>query len=109
MAQNKQRKSEAQKNFEEAENAGRFAGNDPDALASKEQARENIRQDTDANQDERNNKDNQAKNRQGDNQSQDGKGEGQNVNDDEGRLPEPGEPDHARNKASKDGVDQSRH
>ncbi|MGV3657070.1 MAG: hypothetical protein ACO1NX_03915 [Chitinophagaceae bacterium] len=39
------RKSEAQKRFEEADNAGRFAGNDADAQNARAQAKENIRQD----------------------------------------------------------------
>ncbi len=42
----KGRKSEAQKKFEEADNAGRFAGNDADAEQARAQAEENIRQDT---------------------------------------------------------------
>ncbi len=46
----KMRKSEAQKRFEEADNAGRFAGNDTDAQSARAQAEENIRQDTQSNQ-----------------------------------------------------------
>ena len=42
---NKQRKSEAQKTFEEADNAGRFAGDDTDAQSARHQAEQNIRQD----------------------------------------------------------------
>ena len=47
MADNnfKNRKSEAQENFEVAENAGRFAGNDADARTARQQAEENIRRD----------------------------------------------------------------
>ena len=52
--QHKHRKSEAQKQFEEADNAGRFAGDDADAKAAKEQAMENIRQDTQSTSEERN-------------------------------------------------------
>src|SRR5687768_17142166 len=59
MAQNhsKNRKSEAQERFDQADNAGRFAGNDPDARAAREQAMEQIRQDTSATSEERNRED----------------------------------------------------
>lgn len=49
----KNRKSEAQKRFEEADNAGRFAGDDNDAQAARTQMTESIRQDTTASQSER--------------------------------------------------------
>ncbi len=52
--QQKHRKSEAQKQFEAADNAGRFAGDDADAKAAKEQAMENIKQDTNSSREERN-------------------------------------------------------
>ena len=50
----KNRKSKSQEIYEQAENAGRFAGNDPDAEAARQQATENIRQDTGSSSDERN-------------------------------------------------------
>ncbi|MBD0333773.1 MAG: hypothetical protein ICV66_14095 [Chitinophagaceae bacterium] len=44
--EDKNRKSEAQEIFEQADNAGRFAGDDADAKGARNQAIENIRQDT---------------------------------------------------------------
>lgn len=40
----KGRKSDARKDFEEAENAGRFAGNDADAQAARSEAEQKIRE-----------------------------------------------------------------
>jgi hypothetical protein len=90
MAQNeKQRKSEAQEIHEEAENAGRFAGDSPDSRAALEQSRENIRQDTDSSREER----------AGGDVDDDSAGDAQNVDDDgSGRL-EGEEAERARNKA----------
>jgi hypothetical protein len=42
MATNKDRKSEEQKRYEEADNAGLFAGDDADAKAAREQATANV-------------------------------------------------------------------
>lgn len=50
----KNRKSEAQERFEQADNAGRFAGNDADAQAARNRMEEDIRQDTGSNREERN-------------------------------------------------------
>ena len=41
----KMRKSEAQKRFEEADNAGRFAGDDADARRARAQAEQSVKQD----------------------------------------------------------------
>lgn len=49
----KNRKSEAQKAFDEADNARRFSGKDADANAAREQAKENIRQDANSSREER--------------------------------------------------------
>lgn len=49
----KNRKSEAQKSFEEADNAGRFAGEDTDAKVARAQGMGNIRQDTNSGKQER--------------------------------------------------------
>src|SRR5215217_8207577 len=104
---NKIRKSEAQERFDEAENEGRFAGNDADAQNAKKAAIENIRQDPQsALYDHRkelkqeNNDDNTDKLARRDaSQSHDYKGESQNVNDDTGRPLKETELDHPRNKA----------
>jgi hypothetical protein len=126
MAQNteKNRKSEAEEIFDEADNTGRFAGNDADAQEAKRQATENIRQDSAARRDEqqspgagkgtspgdqlsgRDQNDQEA--RRDAAQTHDYKGEAQNVNDDEGR-PMTGEDElqHARNKAN-EGIRQNR-
>lgn len=105
----KSRKSKAQEIFEQADNAGRFAGNDQDAKIAKQQAIENIRQDTQSNQQERT-KDNNTTNREAHRdpaQTQDYKGESQNINDDAGRPLNNDELDHARNKAT-EGMRQDR-
>lgn len=105
----KNRKSVAQERFEEADNAGRFAGNDADAQAAKRRMEENIRQDTGASHQERNKGtdrlDTPAKRTT--NQAQDTAGDAQNVEtDDTGRL-EGQEAQRARNKAN-EGLRQSR-
>jgi hypothetical protein len=110
MAENnsKNRKSESQEIFEQADNAGRFAGNDSDAQSAREQAVENIRQDTESSREERNkdvNTDEEA--RRDPAQSQDYKGESQNVNDDTDRPLNEEERDKARNKAT-EGLRQER-
>jgi hypothetical protein len=111
--ENKNRKSEAQERFEEADNAGRFAGNDTDAQAARSQAEENIRQDTGSSREERsgdrNNTDEEA--RRDPAQAHDYKGEAQNVNidpEEEGRLGgNDRDTEHARNKAT-EGIRQGR-
>lgn len=107
MAQNeKQRKSEAQEIHEQADNAGRFAGDSPDSQAALEQSKENIRQDTGSSREERSG-DNEADDGQRDNQVQDTGGDAQNVEDDgSGRL-EGEEAERARNKAT-EGLRQGR-
>ena len=80
----KNRKSEAQEQFEAADNAWRFAGNDTNAKAAREQALETVRQDTNAARNERDG----SRRSSGDNdyRGSDGRqsqeGEAQNVNDD---------------------------
>ena len=86
---NKDRKSESSERFEQAENAGRFAGNDADAKAAKEQSTENMKQDTASRKSEKSSRDDRpgAAAGRGSNQSQDFAGEAQNVEDDgTGRL-----------------------
>ena len=113
MARNtdKIRKSETQERFDEADNAGRFAGNDPDAQEAKKQAMENIKQDPVARryehkdeikeQMQKRNETTDAEAHRNPSKSQDYKGEAQNVNDDTGRpLTEESEIEHARNKAT---------
>lgn len=101
----KNRKSEAQERFEQADNAGRFAGTDADAQSARAQATEAIRQDTGASREERNKEDapTDSEARRDPSQSHDFKGEAQNVNTDpetEGRLGgNDSDPEHARNKA----------
>ena len=113
MAQNtdKTRKGEAQERMEEAENAGRFAGDDTDSRQARQQAEQSIKSDPVSRDYER--KDEIKQNRQSQMEatdaeahrnpagSQDSKGEAQNVNDDTGRpMTEEEELQHARNKAS---------
>jgi hypothetical protein len=102
MADNtsKQRKSEAQEIFEQADNAGRFAGNDADAQSARSQAKENIRQDAKSSRQERDKNENTDAEANRDAQSQDYKGEAQNVNDDTGRPLSEEETKQARNKAN---------
>lgn len=109
MAQHKDRKSEAQKRFEQADNAGRFAGNDADAKAAWSQSMENIRQDRGINPRHKNNgnENTDAGAHRDPAQSHDYKGEAQNVNDDTGRPLNENETSHARNKAN-EGIKQGR-
>lgn len=115
MAQNnnrntdKNRKSEAQERFEQADNAGRFAGNDADAQAARRQMEETVRQDTNSSSEERNKgtdrRDTPAK--RGTAQAQDTAGDAQNEEvDGSGRL-KGGEAKDARNKAD-EGIRQGR-
>lgn len=112
----KDRKSEAQKRFEEADNAGRFAGDDADARSAREQAMQGIPQQVQAGAQDPGdgNRDaaigNSEARRQG-NQVHDLKGEAQNVNTD---PEEPGrlggndrDAEHAREKAM-EGIKQRR-
>jgi hypothetical protein len=109
MADNtsKQRKSESQEIFEQADNAGRFAGNDTDAQAARQQAEENIRQDAQSSREERDKNENSDAEARRDEQPHDYKGEAQNVNDDTGRALSEEETDRARNKAN-EGLRQGR-
>jgi len=110
MAENtsKNRKSESQEIFEQADNAGRFAGNDADAQSAREQSAENIRQDSLSSEEERNKDENtDAEARRDPAQSHDYKGESQNVNDDTGRTLNEEELEKARNKAT-EGLKQGR-
>ena len=109
----KNRKSEAQKQFDEADNAGRFAGDNTDAKAAREQAIENIRLDTTSRREERNkseeNTDSEA--RRDPAQTHDYKGEAQNVNIDPEHPGKLGgnnrDTEHARKKAM-EGIQQDR-
>lgn len=105
----KNRKSGAQEIFDQADNAGRFAGNDADAKAARSAAEENIKQDTASSRDERggNRDSTDAEARRDRAQSHDYKEEAQNVNDDWGRPLTEGETEHARNK-SMEGTRQNR-
>jgi len=110
MAQNtsKNRKSESQKIFEQADNAGRFAGNDKAAHTARQQSEENIRQDANASRGEKSiNEDTDAEAKRDPAQAHDYKGESQNVNDDTGRPLTKEESNKARNKAN-EGLRQGR-
>ena len=97
----KNRKSESEEIFEQADNAGRFAGDDADSKVAKDQAVENIRQDTRSSVTERN-KDDEDDNGglekinvgEGDDE------ESQNVRDDMDQLLSDEDVNHARNKAT---------
>jgi hypothetical protein len=54
----KNRKSESQEIFEQADNAGRFAGSDSDAQSAHSQAVENIRKNLQSSREERNENEN---------------------------------------------------
>jgi len=104
MAENnsKNRKPDSMERFEEADNSGRFAGDDPDARAARQQAIEEVRMDSGSNREERTGSeadettDAGARGKQ---QADDFKGEAQNVNDDTGRPLNEEETEQARNKA----------
>lgn len=105
----KNRKSEAQERFEQADNAGRFAGNDADAQAARRSMEENIRQDTTSSSEERNKGTDRLDTpaRRGTAQAQDTAGDAQNEEvDGSGRL-EGKSADDARNKAN-EGIRQGR-
>ncbi|MFL5742278.1 MAG: hypothetical protein ACJ75B_18785 [Flavisolibacter sp.] len=101
MNQSKNRKSEAEENFEVADNGGRFSGNDADAQDARKTTGDRVRA---ASQDESNdpnaseNTDKEA--RRDPAQAHDYKGEAQNVNDDTGRTLNQEESEKARNKAN---------
>jgi hypothetical protein len=101
MAQNenKNRKSEEQKRFEEADNAGRFAGEDNDSQAARNESREQIRQDTGSSRSERGTDEG---NDSDDDQVilQANEGDAQNISDDDvEKLSDEGR-ERSRNKAS---------
>jgi hypothetical protein len=95
----KPRKPESAERFDEADNNGRFAGNDPDAQSAREQVPKNT-----ASQQSRSNTDDIANQESSDllarrdNQSHNYKGEADNVNDDTGRSLNEEELQHQRNK-----------
>ena len=99
MSQNnsKNRKSESQEIFEQADNAGRFAGNDADAKAARTQAGENINMDSQSSRNERDRWEGADNDKA---QSHDRKGEAENVNDDTGRPLNKEEAEKGRNKAN---------
>lgn len=109
--QNKDRKSEAQERFEEADNAGRFAGDDDDARRAKAAAlKGNVRdttgydsspvQNESGSRSEPGDEQTDATAHRGSAQVQDFTGDAQNVNDGGGRPLEDNELDRARNKAN---------
>ena len=101
MDQTKNRKSEAEENFEAADNAGRFAGNDADAGEARKNATEQVRAETqDSNNSSSATDDTDAEARRDPAQSHDYKGEAQNVNDDTDRTLSEEETQKARNKAN---------
>jgi hypothetical protein len=112
MANNdKNRKSEAQERFEEADNAGRFAGNDQDSRDAKNAALQAGAVDTTGYNSGTFSNSNRDGSEAGDErtdteahrdaaQSHNYKGEAQNVNDDTSRPMQENELTHARNKAS---------
>ena len=109
--QDKNRKGEAQKNFEEADNAGRFAGGDADAQEAKANAmQQGVRDTTGYNSGKVENDTGEraepgdeftnASARRGDAQVQDFTGDAQNVDDSGSRPLSDDELEHARNKAN---------
>ncbi|HEU4901511.1 MAG TPA: hypothetical protein VFT06_01940 [Flavisolibacter sp.] len=115
----KNRKSEAQKRFDEADNAGRFAGNDAESGEAKNEALKAGARDTTGynsrpvvNQRSRNNPDNDGTDEaahRGSAQADDFAGDAQNVNADNSRPLQGDELKHARNKANESkGAEDSR-
>lgn len=112
MANNdKHRKSREQDRFDEADNAGRFAGNDADSREAKNKALQGNVQDTsgyDSGSFENQSGDRasqgdeytNASAHRGDAQVQDFTGDAQNVNNNGNRPLDESELDHARNKAN---------
>jgi hypothetical protein len=109
MAENtsKHRKSESQEVFEQADNAGRFAGSDTDSKAARQLAEENITEDDQSSREERNKNESTDADARRDAQAHDYKGESQNVNDDTGRPLTREETDNARDKGN-EGLRQGR-
>ena len=113
-SRDKMRKSEAQKTFEEADNAGRFAGDGADARSARAQAEQNVKR-------EGQNSGNKQRQKMGDGQIMDAdavrpghanmmKEEAQNINKDRtgaDRLDDDSETGKARNKAG-GGIQQGR-
>jgi hypothetical protein len=120
MANNdKNRKSEAQERFEQADNAGRFAGNDEDSRAAKAEAlnagaTDNTGYDSRPFENQRNqtNPDREGTDEaahRGSAQADDFAGDAQNINADNSRPLQGDELNHARNKANESkGVEDSR-
>ncbi|MDQ3278902.1 MAG: hypothetical protein M3Q06_11285 [Bacteroidota bacterium] len=120
MANNeKNRKSEAQERFEEADNAGRFAGNDADSQVAKQNALRAGAQDTTGydsgpveNQESNRNSDQDGTDEaahRGSADTDDFAGNADNVNADSSRPLQDDELDRARNKANESkGVEDSR-
>lgn len=112
MANNdKNRKSEEQERFEEADNAGRFAGNDEDAQKAKQNALKGDVKDTTGYDSSQVQNDSGRRGEPGDEYTnasasrgnadvQDFAGNADNVNDGEGRPLNDYELEHARNKAN---------
>jgi hypothetical protein len=105
---NKNRKSEAQERVEQADNAGRFAGNDADARAARQRAEESIRRQSNTGREDRNEDTDQPDTpaRRSTSQAQDLAGDAQNVKDGDTRL-EGREAEEARKKAT-EGMRQGR-
>ena len=105
----KNRKSESQEIYDQADNAGRFAGDDADAKAARENLTEQIRQDSSSNRSERDNpaENTDAEARRNPSQTNDYKGEAQNVEDDNSSRLEGEEAQKAGNKAT-EGIRQGR-
>lgn len=108
---NKDRKSEAQERFEEADNAGRFAGDDEDARKAKSAALKGDVTDTTGYDSRPVHNESGSRSRPGEDQTnatahrgsaqvQDFTGDAQNVNDNGGRPLDGDELDRARNKAN---------
>lgn len=115
---NKNRKSEDQERFEEADNAGRFAGNDEDARKAKEAALKGDVRDTTGYDSRPVQNDSGPRSNPGDEQTnatahrgsaqvQDFTGDAQNINDEGGRPMKNTELTHARNKANKSKGDEN--
>ena len=98
----KNRKSDAQKAFENADNAGRFALNDNESRVAKEEAIEKIRHDTNSNSSEPDQQHQYTDTEAGRDsfQSYNNLGETWNVNDDSERPLNDEEIRNARNKAN---------
>ena len=100
MDQTKNRKSEAEENFEAANNAGSFAGNDADAGEARKNATDQVRAQTQGSNNSSSATDTDAEARRDPAQAHDYKGEAQNVNDDTDRTLSEEETQKARNKAN---------